>query len=67
MLMTREKRTAQLRINVPESMKERIEEARAESGSKVITLSGWLMDAIEQHLDTIEIKRKRIGAIKAGH
>lgn len=65
--MTREKRTAQLRINVPQSTKERVEEALAECGSNVISLSGYLMDVIEDHLDTIEIKRKKIGAIRARH
>lgn len=62
--MTREKRTAQLRINVPESTRQKVERLVAESGN-VLSMSDYLYEVVEQHIEVIEIQRKKIGAIRA--
>lgn len=60
--MNREKRTAQLRINVPPSTREKVE--RLVAGSNVLSMSDYLYEVIEQHLDeVVRIQRKKIGVI----
>jgi hypothetical protein len=59
----REKRTAQIRANIFPSTKAELEQVLAEEG-KVISLSDWLFETVEEKLAmrrAIRISKQRIG------
>lgn len=57
--MNREKRTAQLKINVPPSLREEVKQLVEENG--VISMSDYLFGIVEDHVDqTLRIKRRTI-------
>lgn len=60
--MIREKRTAQVRSNITPSMKAELEQAVAEEG-KVISISDWLFEAVEERLAirAIRASKQRVG------
>lgn len=57
--MTREKRTAQLRTNVPPSLREQYELFVAEQGN-VISMSDYLYGVLEEHA-ALRIAKQKLG------
>lgn len=59
----REKRTAQVRANIPPTLKEQLELFVAEEGN-IISMSDYLFEVIEQHIavrSAMRISKQRIG------
>lgn len=59
--MRREKRTAQVRANIPPSLREQLELFVAESN--VISLSDYLYELIDEHvaMKSVRISKQKIG------
>ena len=62
--MTREKRTAQVKSHITPSLREQLEMFVAERG-KVVSMSDYLFEVIEQHIAMEEVKRRP--AMRASH
>lgn len=61
--MNREKRSAQIRGNIFPSMREELKELIAEEKGKVISISDWLFEVVDERLAmrSVRISKQRIG------